>query len=424
MDISDYILTLEQRAKAAAAALNISSHEARVRLLLDLAARTRAAEGDILAANAADLANAAENGVRAQMLDRLRLSRDRIFAMADAVEATAALPDPLCGDKTWTRPSGITITEERVPLGLVAVIYEARPNVTLDVAALCIKSGNGAILRCGKEAIESAKAICRVIGEALAAAGFDPACVSLIERTERQGADALMQIRGYVDVLIPRGGKGLISRVVENAKVPVIETGAGNCHIYVEKSADLDTALAVIVNAKTQRPSVCNAAESLLCDRAIAKTFLPRLEETLTPLGVEIRADQNCIDCFHGAVLATEEDHFTEYNDLILSVKVVENVKEAVEHINIHGTKHSEAILTTDSAAADLFCKAVDAACVYVNTSTRFTDGGEFGYGAEIGISTQKLHARGPMGLRALTTVRYKITSDGAVRKSTDKESK
>ena len=417
MEINDYILSLERKAKSAARALNTAPHEARCALLSDLAARLTASADGILAANLLDLAAASENGVKAQMLDRLRLTRERISGMADAVRALCDLPDPLETKKTWTRPSGITITEERVPLGLVAVIYEARPNVTLDVAALCIKSGNGAILRGGKEAIGSAKAICGVIGEVLGDHDFDPAAITLVERTERAGADALLSIRGYVDVLIPRGGKGLISHVVENAKVPVIETGAGNCHIYVEKTADFDKALKIITNAKTQRPAVCNAAESLLCDRAIARDFLPRLEKTLAPLGVEIRADQNCIDCFFAATLATEEDHYTEYNDLILSVKVVENTAEAIDHINLHGTGHSEAILTQSESAADAFCKNVDAACVYVNTSTRFTDGGEFGYGAEIGISTQKLHARGPMGLPALTTVRYKIVSDGAIRK-------
>ena len=417
MEIYDYILELEKRAKAASAALNTASDETRRAVLLDLADRVEAASGDILAANALDLAAAAENGVPTPMLDRLRLTDARLSGMAEAVRALARLDDPVGGGKTWTTPAGIHITERRVPLGVVAMIFEARPNVTLDAAALCIRSGNAAVLRGGKEAVESSRAVCRVIGDALEAHDLPRDGVCLVERTERAGAEALMTIRGYVDVLIPRGGKGLIRNVVDNAKVPVIETGAGNCHVYIEKTADFDMARRIIENAKVQRPSVCNAAECLLCDRAIAKEFLPLLEADMVRCGVEIRADANCIGLFGHAVPATEEDFFTEYNDLILSVKLVENVDEAIEHINLHGTKHSEAIVTRDDEAAKRFTERIDAAAVYVNTSTRFTDGGEFGYGAEIGISTQKLHARGPMGLAALTTVKYIVTSDGAVRK-------
>ena len=417
MEIYDYILELEKRAKAASAALNLASDETRRAVLLTLADRVEAASADILAANALDLAAAAENGVPAPMLDRLRLTGDRLRGMAEAVRALTHLDDPIGGGKSWTTPAGLTVTERRVPLGVVAMIFEARPNVTLDAAALCIRSGNAAVLRGGKEAIESGRAICRVIGDALEAHGLPRDGVCLVERTERAGAEALMTIRGYVDVLIPRGGKGLIRNVVDNAKVPVIETGAGNCHIYVEKTADFDMARRIIENAKAQRPSVCNAAECLLCDRAIAAEFLPLFEADMQRCGVEIRADANCIGCFQHAVPAAPEDFDTEYNDLIISVKAVENVREAVEHINRHGTRHSEAIVTRDDAAARYFTGSVDAAAVYVNTSTRFTDGGEFGYGAEIGISTQKLHARGPMGLSALTTVKYLVTSNGAVRK-------
>ena len=417
MEIYDYILELEKRAKAASATLNLASDETRRAVLLTLADRVEAASADILAANALDLAAAAENGVPAPMLDRLRLTDDRLRGMAEAVRALTHLDDPIGGGRSWTTPAGLTVTERRVPLGVVAMIFEARPNVTLDAAALCIRSGNAAVLRGGKEAIESGRAICRVVGDALEAHGLPRDGVCLVERTERAGAEALMTIRGYVDVLIPRGGKGLIRNVVDNAKVPVIETGAGNCHIYVEKTADFDMARRIIENAKAQRPSVCNAAECLLCDRAIAAEFLPLFEADMQRCGVEIRADANCIGCFQHAVPAAPEDFDTEYNDLIISVKAVENVREAVEHINCHGTRHSEAIVTRDDAAARYFTGSVDAAAVYVNTSTRFTDGGEFGYGAEIGISTQKLHARGPMGLSALTTVKYLVTSNGAVRK-------
>ena len=417
MEIYDYILELEKRAKAASAAMNTASDETRRAVLLDLADRVGAASADILAANALDLAAAADNGVPTPMLDRLRLTDARLSGMAEAVRALAHLDDPVGGGKTWTTPAGLTITERRVPLGVVAMIFEARPNVTLDAAALCIRSGNAAVLRGGKEAVESSRAVCRVVGDALEAHDLPRDGVCLVERTERAGAEALMTIRGYVDVLIPRGGKGLIRNVVDNAKVPTIETGAGNCHIYVEKTADFDMARRIIENAKVQRPAVCNAAECLLCDRAVAAEFLPLFEADMQRCGVEIRADANCIGYFKHAVPAVPEDFDTEYDDLIISVKVVENVREAVDHINRHGTKHSESIITRDDAAAKYFTENIDAAVLYVNTSTRFTDGGEFGYGAEIGISTQKLHARGPMGLSALTTVKYLVTSSGAVRK-------
>ena len=416
MEIYDYILSLEKRAAAAATEMGCASLAARNGVLTSLAALLRGNTEKLLAANKTDLENAAENGVPQQMLDRLSLNASRIDAMAESLCALVALPDAVGAEKVWTRPSGIEIHEKRVPLGVVAIIFEARPNVTLDAAALCIKTGNVALLRGGKEALCTSMAIRDLVCEALEQNGLPRDGVLLVERTEREGANALMTIRGYVDVLIPRGGKGLIRSVVENAKVPVIETGAGNCHVYVEKTADLEMACRVIRNAKCQRPSVCNACESLLVDAAIAKAFLPMLEKTLAPDGVELRADTNCIGYFTNAVPATEEDHFTEYNDLILSVKAVEGVDAAIAHINLHGTRHSEAILTRDTAAAERFTDRVDAAAVYVNTSTRFTDGGEFGYGAEIGISTQKLHARGPMGLAALTTVKYIVKSEGKVR--------
>ncbi len=417
MEIYAYIEDLEKRAAAAVGEMSCAPFAVRNAVLQALAVALRTHADSVLAANKIDLAAAAENGVAPQMLDRLALSEARIEGMAGSLEALAALPDALSEEKTRTLESGITICERRVPLGVVAIIFEARPNVTLDAAALCIKTGNVALLRGGKEALHTSMAIRDLICDALEACGLPRDGVLLVERTEREGANALMTIRGYVDVLIPRGGKGLIRNVVENAKIPVIETGAGNCHVYVESSADLAMARRIILNAKVQRPSVCNAMESLLCDRAIAETFLPLFEADMRAAGVEIRADANCIDCFENAVLATEEDHFTEYNDLIVSVKVVEGVDEAIRHINVHGTRHSEAIVTRDPNAAHRFTDRVDAAAVYVNTSTRFTDGGEFGYGAEIGISTQKLHARGPMGLAALTTVKYIVRSEGACRK-------
>ena len=417
MEIRDYILDLEKRAAGAAMEMGCASFEKRNEVLFRLAAKLRENTDKIIDANKIDLANAKENGVPEPMLDRLALNLRRIEGMAASLELLIKLKDPIGGEKVWERASGIQIHERRVPLGVVAIIFEARPNVTLDAAALCIKTGNVALLRGGKEALHSSMAIRDLVCDALAECGLPRDGVLLVERTEREGAEVLMTERGYVDVLIPRGGKGLIKNFVENAKVPVIETGAGNCHIYVEKTADFDIARKIIINAKVQRPSVCNAAESLLVDRAVADKFLPLFEEDMKEHGVEIRADDNCFFCFKEASHATEEDHFTEYNDLIISVKVVENVDEAIAHINTHGTKHSEAIITKNPTAAEKFAARVDAAAVYVNTSTRFTDGGEFGYGAEIGISTQKLHARGPMGLRALTTVKYVVESEGAVRK-------
>ena len=417
MEIREYILELEKRAAAAAADMGTSSIEKRNEVLLRLAAKLRENTDKIIDANRLDLDKAKENGVPEQMLDRLALNMRRIESMAASLEMLVKLKDPIGGEKAWARESGIQIHERRVPIGVVAIIFEARPNVTLDAAALCIKTGNVALLRGGKEALSSSMAIRDLICDALSECGLPRDGVVLVERTEREGATVLMTERGYVDVLIPRGGKGLIKNVVENAKVPVIETGAGNCHIYVEKSADFDMARSIILNAKVQRPSVCNACESLLCDRAIADKFLPLFEEDMKEHGVEIRADDNCFYCFKDASHATEEDHFTEYNDLIISVKVVDSTDEAIAHINKHGTKHSEAVITKNPSVAEKFAARIDAAAVYVNTSTRFTDGGEFGYGAEIGISTQKLHARGPMGLRALTTVKYIVESEGAIRK-------
>ena len=403
--------------RAAAPALGLTDSATRNRALLAMADALTATTDDILAANLRDLSNAAANGVPTVMFDRLRLTADRIHSIADAMRALTDLPDPLEPRESFTRPSGITVTRARVPIGTVAIIYEARPNVTADAAALCIKAGNAVVLRGGKEAIESNRAIVAAMKQALTQTGLDPNAIGLITSTDRESANALMQMRGLVDVLIPRGGKGLIRSCVENAKVPVIETGAGNCHVYVDKAADLDMALTVTVNAKCQRPSVCNAAETLLLHRDIAAKFLPAFYAATRQWALELRGDAATCAALPQAIPATEEDYATEYNDYIMTVKVVDSVDEAIAHIAAYGTRHSECILTRDQAAADRFLGMVDAAAVYHNASTRFTDGGEFGFGAEIGISTQKLHARGPMGLDALTTVKYIVTGNGTVRK-------
>ena len=421
MEIYDYILELEKRAKAASAALNTASDETRRAVLLDLADRVEAASGDILAANALDLAAAAENGVPTPMLDRLRLTDARLSGMAEAVRALARLDDPVSGGKTWTTPAGIHITERRVPLGVVAMIFEARPNVTIDAAALCIKTGNVCILRGGKEAIRTNRALTLVMREALRDCGLPEDAVQLIDDTSRESSTALMKMRGYVDLLVPRGGKGLIRSVVDNATVPVIETGAGNCHIYVDDTADLDIAVSVALNAKLSRPSVCNAVETMLVSENAAEEFLPKFAAALTH-ELEIRGCERTVRILEdkkGSFTlkpAAESDWSEEYDDYILAVKVVSGIDEAIAHINRYNTKHSEAIITKSMANAARFRNEIDAAAVYVNASTRFTDGGEFGFGAELGISTQKLHARGPMGLSALTTEKYLITGDGQVR--------
>ena len=416
-EIALQVKALCERAKKGLPTLSLASNAARNKALAAISAQLLAGKESILAANARDLANAAENGVPRVMIDRLTLTEARLDAIAAAVNNLTALADPLEGSDTWTRPSGITITRAKVPLGLVAIIYEARPNVTADAAALCIKSGNAVILRGGKEAIETNRAVVAAIKKALTSVGISPDVVGLVEITDRESANALMQMRGLVDVLIPRGGKGLIRNCVDNSRVPVIETGAGNCHVYVDQNADLEKALNVTVNAKCQRPSVCNAAETLLVHRTVAAEFLPALFQATREWNLEFRGDADTCAILPGASAATEEDFATEYNDYILTVKVVDGVEEAIAHIEQYGTRHSEAIITEDESAANKFCDLVDAAAVYHNASTRFTDGEVYGFGAEIGISTQKLHARGPMGLDALTTVKYRVWGEGAVRK-------
>ena len=368
----------------------------------------------ILQANSRDLANAKENGVPPQMVDRLTLTESRLVSIADAIREVAALPDPLGLGEEWVRPNGLVIRRRSVPIGLIAMIYEARPNVTADAAALAVKSGNCVVLRGGKEAFHTNCAMVNALQKALVSAGLPETCVVMPEDTSRETATQLMKLRGVVDLLIPRGGKNLIRSVVENASVPVIETGAGNCHVYVDESADFHIALSVTDNAKRQRPSVCNAAEGLLVHRAVAGEFLPLLRTRLE--NVEFRGCAETCAILPDCIPATDEDFYTEYNDLILHIKVVADVDEAITWINKHNTGHSEAIITRDIASANRFTQGIDASAVYVNASTRFTDGGEFGFGAEIGISTQKMHARGPMGLSALTTVKYVVEGNGQIR--------
>lgn len=381
-------------------------------------------ESEIIGANAADVDAAAARGMSVSMQDRLRLTTKRIDDIAEGLRQVAALPDPV-GDVLdgGTRPNGLRIVKTRVPLGVLGIIYEARPNVTADAAALCVKSGNACILRGGKEAINSNKAVAAVFREALGKAGLPEDCVQLITDTSRETAAEFMKLDKYVDVLIPRGGAGLINAVLTQATVPVIQTGTGNCHVYVDKAADLDMAEKIVVNAKTQRPSVCNAMETLLVHADVANEFLPRICRELAARNVELRVCEKSKKVLAAAGFdagtlkdATETDWATEYDDLILAVKVVDSLDEAIEHISKYTTHHSEAIVTRDYNAASEFQLSIDAACVYVNASTRFTDGFEFGLGAEIGISNQKLHTRGPMGLKELTTVKYLINGNGQVR--------
>lgn len=373
-------------------------------------------KGTILSENEKDLEAGRKKGMHPGHLDRLALTEDRIKGMAEGLLQIAELPDPI-GElmETFERPNGLHIEKRRVPMGVIGIIYESRPNVTADAFGLCFKSGNAVILKGGSDAICSNKAITQVIRDALEECGIVKEAISLIADTDRQVTLAFMKMKQYVDLLIPRGGAGLIRSVVENSTIPVIETGTGNCHIYVDEDADLEKAVPIIINAKTQRIGVCNACESLVIHEKIREAFLPELKKALDEKKVEIRGDEKTrevIDC----TPATEEDFATEYLDYILSVKTVKSVNEAIEHINRYSTRHSEAIITENSEHAGIFLKEVDAACVYVNASTRFTDGFEFGFGAEIGISTQKLHARGPMGLKELTSYKYEITGNGQIR--------
>ncbi|HHT7738776.1 TPA: glutamate-5-semialdehyde dehydrogenase [Streptococcus suis] len=397
------------------ASINLATTEQKNQALSAMADQLVAQTEAILAGNAIDMENA-QGKISQVMQDRLLLTADRIEAMADGIRALIDLPDPVgLVLEESTRVDGLQIRKKSIPFGLVGMIYESRPNVTSDAAALAIKSGNAVILRGGKEAFHSAQAIVTALKAGLEQAGLSPKVIELVQDTSRASATELMTAKGKIDLLVPRGGAGLIQAVVENATVPVIETGTGICHVYVDKDADLDKAVQIVVNAKTSRPSVCNAAEVLLVHEAIASRFLPRLEEALSGQ-VELRADSQAQAILNQSRPAGDQDFDTEFLDYIMAVKVVSNVEEAISHIAQHSTGHSEAIVTENSQTAELFTLHVDSAAVYVNASTRFTDGGEFGLGCELGISTQKMHARGPMGLREMTTYKYIITGDGHIR--------
>lgn len=416
MSLQEDIQILCESARSASAALALASTESKNALLLKIAEYLQEDQVEIIEANERDLAAAEENGVPATMLDRLTLTEARIKGICSSLQELTLLEDPVGKGESWSRPSGIQISRVRVPLGVIAIIYEARPNVTVDSAALCLKTGNAVVLRGGKEAINTNTVLVKTMKKALEASGFDPHSVELIQSTERESANILMNMRGYVDVLIPRGGKGLIKNVTENAKVPVIETGAGNCHLYVDDSADIDMAIDIAINAKCSRPSVCNAIETMLVHASIAPKFLPDFAKAAEKFDLEIRGCAKTKVLIPTAEEATDEDFDTEYNDYILAIKVVNTLSEAIDHINKHSTAHSEAIVTSSEESAQKFLDEVNSAAVYVNASTRFTDGGEFGFGAEIGISTQKLHVRGPMGLPALTTEKYLIKGNGNIR--------
>ncbi len=406
-----------QKASDAKYLLQKATTEEKNNVLQKAAALLVEREAELLAANAKDIAAGEAAGMHPGLVDRLRLTSERIAGMAEGLLQIVELPDCI-GEvlESFDRPNGLHIEKRRVPLGVIGIIYESRPNVTADAFGLCFKTGNAVILKGGKDAIHSNIAIAKVLREALKACGMTEDAVQLIEDTDRAVTAAFMKLNQYVDVLIPRGGAGLIRSVVENSTIPVIETGTGNCHVYVDKAADLDMAVELIYNAKTQRIGVCNACESLVVHEDIKEAFLPKLAEKLRTKNVEMRGDEAVCAILSDCVPATEEDYGTEYLDYIISMKTVGGVDEAIAHINKYNTKHSECIVTADAKTAEQFLNEVDAACVYVNASTRFTDGFEFGFGAEIGISTQKLHARGPMGLRELTSYKYTVEGNGQIR--------
>ncbi len=404
-------------AKQAAAKLAITGTAVKNKAMLAMAQALIDKQDVILAANAKDMEAAAAKGMKASMLDRLKLTPERIAGMAEGLEQVAALPDPIGNIVGGSRlPNGLTVTKVRVPLGVIGIIYEARPNVTADAVGLCLKSGNAVILKGGSEAMQSNIAIASILAEAAENAGIPAGAVQFVDTSDRQAVNDLIHMNGLVDVVIPRGGAGLIKTVVMNATVPVIETGAGVCHTFVDVTANIEMAAKIAYNAKVQRPSVCNAMETLLVHQDIAPKFMPLMLERFFAAGVEIRGDERVRAYSNRVVPATEEDWSTEYGDLILSVKIVDNLAEAMEHIAKYTTYHSECIVTEDYENARIFQLGVDAAAVYVNASTRFTDGFEFGFGAEIGISTQKLHARGPMALPELTSTKYLINGNGQVR--------
>lgn len=409
--------SLCSRAKDAEKTLSLASTQQKNKALLMIAEALKDNADKILEANKTDMLNAEKNGVLPVMLDRLLLTPERINSMAQGVIDVASLNDPVGKVLSEiTRPNGMKVQKVSVPLGVIAVIYEARPNVTSDAASLCLKSGNACVLRGGKEAIHSSTAIAEIMRSALIESGMPEDCICLVTDTTRESANALMKMNEYIDVLIPRGGAGLINSVVQNSTVPVIETGTGNCHIYVDKDADLQMAAEIIFNAKTSRPSVCNAAESILIHKEVAKDALRLIKKKLDEKNVELRGDEMSRNLVDGIVPATDEDWGREYLDYIMSVKIVDSLDEAITHVSRYSTGHSDCIVTNNEAAAEEFMNRVDSAAVYHNASTRFTDGGEFGFGAEIGISTQKLHARGPLGLPQLTSFKYKIYGNGQIR--------
>lgn len=414
----NYIEELGEKARTAKSRLACASTGEKNQILQKIAGKLVERTEKILEENAKDIAAAREHGITEVMVDRLHLTPERIQGIADACVQLVTLEDPV-GEvlQGSIRPNGMKITKIRVPMGVVGIIYESRPNVTVDAATLCIKSGNAAILRGGKEAIHSNRILMDTMREAVQEAGFPADIIQLVEDTSRDSSIQMMQANGWIDVLIPRGGAGLIQAVVQNSTIPVIETGTGNCHIYIDETADLDMAVDITDNGKTQRPSVCNALETCLVHHAVADVFLPALKARLDAHQVEIRGCERTKEVLGDAVVpVTEEDYATEFLDYTLAVRVVDSLEEAVEHITKYSTGHSECIVTESYSSAERFQQAVDSACVYVNCSTRFTDGGEFGLGAEIGISTQKLHARGPMGLREMTTMKYLITGNGQIR--------
>lgn len=406
-----------KKAKEACIHLLRASSSKKNEVLLVSAHYLRKNSVDILRENEIDIKNAVKSGIKGALIDRLTLTQERIEGIAAGLEQIAVLDDPVGEvESMWKRPNGLMIGRKRVPIGVIGVIYEARPNVTADVFGLCIKAGNVAILRGGKEAFKSNMAIVKVLRESLLYCGLPPDALQLVEDTTRESAVAMMKLNEYIDILIPRGGAGLIKTVVENSTIPVIETGVGNCHVFIDESAQLKMAEDIVINSKTQRPGVCNAAESLLIHQSVAEKFLPPICDLLKKYGVEIKGDEKVCSMIPYAIPATENDWYTEYLDLVISIKIINSAEEAIEHINKYGSKHSEAIVTENYSNAQKFLDEVDAAAVYVNASTRFTDGFMFGFGAEIGISTQKLHARGPMGLKELTTIKYIIYGSGQIR--------
>ncbi|AFM42143.1 glutamate-5-semialdehyde dehydrogenase [Desulfosporosinus acidiphilus SJ4] len=409
------LVEIGQRAKQAARQLAYASTESKNKALLAMAEALLENEQEILRANTIDVQAAEDKGIKKSLINRLRLTSQGISNISSALREVVNLKDPVGEGEVWTRPNGLRILQTRVPLGVVAMIYEARPNVTVDAAALCLKSGNSVILRGGSEALESNKALAKVIAKAAEDSGLPAGCIQLITETDREWVQQLMRMNEFVDVIIPRGGAGLIQTVVQYATVPVIETGTGMCHAFVDRDADYEKAIPIVINAKTQNPGVCNALETLLVDETIAEDFLPKVEEELKKHHVALKGCPRTCAILPNALPAEEDDWVLEHLDLVLSVKVVSDLDAALDHIYRYSTKHSETIITENYSKAQRFLKEVDAAVTYVNASTRFTDGGRFGFGAEIGISTQKLHARGPMGLKELTTIKYMVYGDGQI---------